>query len=210
MHLHLEKSLPVASGIGGGSADAAAALRLLKDLWGLKTESASLARIGLELGADVPMCLLQRPLIARGIGERLAPVEIGFPLELVIVNPRVPVSTPMVFKALERRENPPLPSADNWTDLESLVSWLAETRNDLEPPAASAVPEIRHSIDALRKADALFARMSGSGASCFGIFEDRLSAEAAARGIQDANPGWFVAATATLAQNLAAIDLARG
>ncbi|MEQ8738429.1 MAG: 4-(cytidine 5'-diphospho)-2-C-methyl-D-erythritol kinase [Hoeflea sp.] len=198
VHLHLEKALPVASGIGGGAADAAAALRLLASLWGLEADSAALARIGLQLGADVPMCLLQRPLIASGIGERLAPVEIGFPLELVIVNPRVPVSTPVVFKALQRRYNPPLPSANTWTDLESLLFWLAETRNDLEPAAASAVPEIRHSIDALRKADALFARMSGSGASCFGIFENRLAAEAAATAIQQDSPGWFVAATATL------------
>lgn len=198
VHLHLEKALPVASGIGGGSADAAATLRLLADLWGLEIDSATLATIGLELGADVPMCMLQRPLIARGIGERLVPVEIAFPLDLVIVNPRVPVSTPVVFKALQRRDNPPLPLAGNWTDLESLLSWLGETRNDLEPAASSAVAEIGHSLDALRDTGALFARMSGSGASCFGIFEDRLTAEAAASSVQKANPGWFVAATATL------------
>lgn len=206
VHLTLEKYLPVASGIGGGSADAAAALRVLAGLWGLETDGATLAAIGLELGADVPMCLLQRPLIARGIGERLAPVEIGFPLHLVIVNPRVPVSTPAVFKALQRRDNLPLPSATNWTDLGSLLSWLGETRNDMEPAASSMVAEIRHSIDALHEAGALFARMSGSGASCFGIFEDRLSAEAAASAIRQDKPGWFVAATTTLAQNAAAMD----
>ncbi|MEQ8481695.1 MAG: 4-(cytidine 5'-diphospho)-2-C-methyl-D-erythritol kinase [Hoeflea sp.] len=198
VHLTLEKGLPVASGIGGGSADAAAALRLLNDFWGLATDSAALATIGLELGADVPMCLLQRPLIARGIGEHLSPVEIGFPLNLVIINPRVPVSTPVVFKALKRRDNPPLPAAKNWTDLESLLSWLAETRNDLEPAASYSVAEIGRGIDALRDTGALFARMSGSGASCFGIFEDRLSAEAAASAILESNPGWFATATATL------------
>ncbi|WP_420408537.1 4-(cytidine 5'-diphospho)-2-C-methyl-D-erythritol kinase [Hoeflea sp.] len=198
VHLHLEKRLPVASGMGGGSADAAAALRLLSTLWGLETDNATLNSIGLELGADVPMCLSRRPLIARGIGERLTPVEIGFPLDLVIVNPRVPVSTPVVFKGLQRRDNPPLPSTGNWGNMDRLLSWLGETRNDLEPPALSAVAEIQDCIDALRDTGARFARMSGSGASCFGIFEDQRSAEAAARAIQDSNPGWFVAATATL------------
>lgn len=200
VRLHLDKRLPVASGIGGGSADAAAALKLLARLWGYQPAPEKLAAIALELGADVPMCLASRPLIASGIGESLNPVELGFVLDLVIINPRIGVSTPVVFSALESRTNPSLPAPEGLSDRTRFINWLTQTRNDLEPPACAKVPAIADCLLSLRDVGALFARMSGSGASCFGIFENAAAAEAAAIAVRKAQPGWFVEATHTLPQ----------
>lgn len=196
--IRLDKRLPVASGIGGGSADAAATLKALCALWNYDPGQETLSRIALALGADVPMCLQGRPLIARGIGETLAPVELGFALDLVIVNPRIGVSTPKVFSALESRDNPPLPDPEGVGDRDRFLEWLAGTRNDLEPPAQEMVPEIGQCLSALRLAGAQFARMSGSGASCFGVFADAEAASFAAAKMQADKPGWFIAATRTI------------
>lgn len=195
--IRLEKRLPVASGIGGGSADAAATLKLLCQLWDYHPESQHLSQIALRLGADVPMCLNGHPLIARGIGEKLEPVELGFRLDMVIINPRIGVSTPAVFSALHSRHNSPLPSPDQFTDRGGLLDWLSRTRNDLEQPAQALAPEILACLKALRKSGALFARMSGSGASCFGIYKDTEAALEAANQIRQKMPGWFIAATQT-------------
>lgn len=200
VRLHLDKRLPVASGIGGGSADAAAALKLLARLWRYQPSPEKLAAIALELGADVPMCLASRPLIASGIGESLNPVELGFVLDLVIINPRIGVSTPVVFSALESRTNPQLPAPEGLSDRTRFINWLTQTRNDLEPPACAKVPAIADCLLSLRDVGALFARMSGSGASCFGIFENAAAAEAAAIAVRKAQPGWFVEATHTMLQ----------
>ncbi|VVT21517.1 4-(cytidine 5'-diphospho)-2-C-methyl-D-erythritol kinase [Hoeflea sp. EC-HK425] len=194
----LDKRLPVASGIGGGSADAAAALKLLCQHWDYHPGAETLSRIALDLGADVPMCLDGRPLIARGIGEALTPVELGFPLDMVIVNPRVGVSTPKVFQALECRENPPLPQPQGLGDREQFIAWLRQARNDLQPAAQRMVPEISQCLSALGTAGARMARMSGSGASCFGLFADAAEALAAAQKLKQDQPDWFIAATRTL------------
>ncbi len=195
----LTKNIPVMSGVGGGSSDAAAALRALARLWGVEPDAAGLAAIGLSLGADVPMCLAARPLLARGIGEALEPLD-PFPvLPMVLVNPRIRVATPHVFAALEARDNPPLPPLPASLDLAKLHDWLDHTRNDLMPAAMALEPSIADVLDALWNKRALFARMSGSGATCFGLFADT---EAAARGaiaIARARPGWFVTATRTTA-----------
>jgi 4-diphosphocytidyl-2-C-methyl-D-erythritol kinase len=196
--IRLDKRLPVASGIGGGSADAAATLKALCALWGYDPGREILSRIALALGADVPMCLEGRPLIARGIGETLVPVELGFALDLVIVNPRIGVSTPKVFAALESRDNPPLPGPEGTGDRNQFLTWLAETRNDLQPPAQSMVPEIDHCLSALHLAGAQFARMSGSGASCFGVFANAEAAGLAAGKLRADRPDWFIAATRTI------------
>lgn len=197
--IKLEKNLPVASGVGGGSTDAAATLKALARLWKLDTDHIALARIGLSLGADLPMCLEARPLIARGIGDELLTVA-GFPvLALVLVNPGVAVSTPDVFKALAGRDNEALPSLPGRLDFHAVRNWLETTRNDLETPARSIEPAVGRALEALKRADAAFVRMSGSGATCFGLFAD---ADAAARGavaIARARPGWFVTATRTTA-----------
>jgi 4-diphosphocytidyl-2-C-methyl-D-erythritol kinase len=194
----LEKRLPVASGIGGGSADAAAALKLLCQHWDYHPGAETLSRIALDLGADVPMCLDGRPLIARGIGEALTPVELGFSLDMVIVNPRVGVSTPKVFHALECRENPPLPQPQGLGEREQFIAWLRQARNDLQPAAQRMVPDISRCLSALEKAGTRMARMSGSGASCFGLFADAAEALAAAEKLKQDQPDWFIAATRTL------------
>lgn len=193
----LEKNLPVASGIGGGSSDAAAALRLLARIWGLDIDAAELAEIALSLGADVPMCLAAQPLMARGIGENVEPLPAVPSLGLVLVNPGVPVSTPQVFSALRRRENEPLPALPARIDFHSLRNWLEATRNDLEAPAREIQPAVADALRALKRADAGFARMSGSGATCFGLYETGNVAKRAAAAIRARHPDWFVAATRT-------------
>lgn len=170
--LRLEKHLPVASGVGGGSSDAAATLRLLDRLWGLDLGREGLAALALPLGADVPMCVRGEPLRARGIGEEIETLAPLPPFRLELANPGVPVSTPAVFRALASRDNPPLPPLpDRFADLSALVDWLGATRNDLEAAAIAIAPSIADTLAAMRaRPGCLFARMSGSGATCFGIF----------------------------------------
>ncbi|WP_292136679.1 4-(cytidine 5'-diphospho)-2-C-methyl-D-erythritol kinase, partial [Mesorhizobium sp.] len=169
--IRLEKNLPVASGVGGGSSDAATVLRGLVETWGLDIDGAELARIGLSLGADVPMCLAARPLVARGIGDELSMVPDFSALGLVLVNPGMPVSTAEVFAALSRRDNEALPPLPRSIDFHSLRNWLEITRNDLEPAALAMQPAIGRALSWLNKAGSGFSRMSGSGATCFGLFE---------------------------------------
>ncbi len=193
--IQLEKNLPVASGIGGGSSDAAATLRALNALWNLAVSPGDLARISLGLGADLPMCLAGRPLIARGIGDRIDLLA-DFPsLHLVLVNPGVPVATPDVFKSLASRDNPGLPPLPARASAAAVIEWLNETRNDLEAPARTLAPEIGDALSALGQAGSRFARMSGSGATCFGLFDDAARAVEAADQIHRRHPNWFVAAT---------------
>ncbi|GLS81730.1 4-diphosphocytidyl-2-C-methyl-D-erythritol kinase [Paracoccus marinus] len=184
----LYKALPVASGIGGGSADAAAVLRAL----GRRPAAPE------ALGADVPVCLASVPARMRGLGEIVDPLP-GVPaLHLVLVNPRVPVSTPEVFRALRRRDNPGLPDLPAGGDAALLVEWLKATRNDLQPPAIGLAPVIADALAALVDAGAALARMSGSGATCFGIFPDAAAALRAAQSIAAVRPGWWIADTRTL------------
>jgi 4-diphosphocytidyl-2-C-methyl-D-erythritol kinase len=191
----LDKRLPVAAGIGGGSADAAAALRGLRRLWGLPLGDAALGELGLGLGADVPVCLRGAPTRMRGIGERLEPLPGLPPLDLVLVNPRRPLATAAVFRALRlerfsRRAEDPWPAPGR----EALVARLARSRNDLEAPATALLPAIGEAL-ALLAADpaCALARMSGSGPTCFGIFPDAAAAQAAAARIATVRPGWWVA-----------------
>lgn len=195
VRIRLEKNLPVASGVGGGSSDAAAALKALARLWNLPEETGTLAQLALPLGADVPMCLHARPLVARGIGEEIAPVDAMPALALVLAHPGAAVSTPDIFRRLERRDNPPLPPLPGARDAKNLVEWLRGCRNDLEAPALAAQPVIGAVLRALRASGAGLARMSGSGATCFGIFSSLEEAGAAAAAIRAAQPGWFVTAT---------------
>jgi len=194
--LDLDKALPIASGIGGGSSDAAAALRLLNRLWRLDLPVERLADLALPLGADVPMCVLGRPARARGIGEVIEPVA-GLPaLDLVLVNPGVAVATPAVFRTLDRRDNPGLPDLPaRFGDAADLVDRLAAMRNDLEAAAIGLAPAIGESLARLRAAPGCrLARMSGSGATCFAAFAEAREAEAAAAAIATARPDWWVAA----------------
>ncbi len=194
----LEKNLPVASGIGGGSSDAAATLRALMRLRQVEIDPENLARQALTLGADLPMCLGARTLVARGIGEDITFVPSLPPLALVLVNPGVAVSTPAIFRALARSQNAPLPPLSGVSDFASLVAWLAATRNDLETPAASLVPAIGDVLFALATNGAAVARMSGSGATCFGVFSSDDAATAAADALARSYPSWYVKATRTI------------
>ena len=196
--IRLEKNLPVASGVGGGSSDAAAVLRGLVRTWGLDIGEAELARIGLTLGADVPMCLSAKPLVARGVGDELSQVP-DFPaLALVLVNPGVAVSTPDVFNALQKRDNEGLPPLPRGFDFHSMRNWLEMTRNDLEAPAQAIQPPIGRALSLLNRAGSGFSRMSGSGATCFGLFETGNVAKRAAAEIRGRHPDWFVAATRSM------------
>lgn len=198
VHLRLVKRLPVASGIGGGSADAAATLLALCDVWKAKPEAAALDRIALSLGADVPMCLRSVPLIARGIGEGIVFTPGIASVPLVLVNPGVSVSTPEIFRLLQSRDNPPLTPLPRQADATALALWVKANRNDLTAPALQAAPAIADSLAALEATGALAAGMSGSGATTFGIHASLEAAESAAADIAARHPGWFVAATQTI------------
>lgn len=193
--LRLDKRLPVASGIGGGSADAAAALRLAMRLWGRTPDATGLAALALGLGADVPVCLSSAPAMMRGQGEVLEPAPPFPAFWLVLANPLRAVPTAEVFAGLERRDNPPAdrPPA-RFDDLGLLVAWLARQRNDLEAPARAFAPVVGAVLGALRWTQGcLLARMSGSGATCFGMFASERDALRAAQAIRARQPDWWVA-----------------
>jgi 4-diphosphocytidyl-2-C-methyl-D-erythritol kinase len=259
--ISLEKNLPPASGIGGGSSDAAASLKGLAGLWG--PHRISLEKIGLSLGADVPMCLSPSPALVSGIGEKVGRLPSFPPLFIMLVNPGVEVSTPAVFSRLKtknnaglgwpvsgdrsvisskdtptpglfpqgtgelcvgaaRRQNPTVLAEGSETaspapplapssggdgggsdgprkSREALYTWLGETRNDLQAPALELAPVIGTTLEALRATQARFVRMSGSGATCFGLYDTKEGAEAAAAEIRRVQPRWFVVATETFA-----------
>ncbi len=177
----LEKHLPVASGIGGGSADAAAALRVLDALWGAAIGAEGLRQIAAGLGADVPVCVESRPMRMRGVGEVLDPVPPLPPFGLLLANPRLALATPAVFKARAPGFSPPIAYPEAWRDAAALAEWLRPLGNDLEAAAVSLCPPIAEVLAAIAATPGcLLARMSGSGATCFGIFATPAAAEAAA------------------------------
>lgn len=182
--LTLDKRIPVAAGLGGGSADAAATLRLLNRLWELD-HSDGLGVIAAGLGSDVPACLVSRTRLGRGRGERLEPVDLataGWPA--LLVNPRVAVPTAAVFAAWDGLDRGALrPEA-----------WLA-ARNDLEPPARAVAPVIGDVLAALAATAPRVSRLSGSGATCFALYEEAEQAAAAAATLRAAKPGWWIAIT---------------
>lgn len=182
--LTLDKRLPVAAGLGGGSADAAAALRLLARFWRLDAPEPALLAIAASLGADVPACLLSRTMRGEGRGERLRPVGLrvaGRPV--LLVNPGLALSTADVFRRWSPPGSGPLP--------EDLLTG----KNDLEGPAVSLAPAIGEVLERLRTAGATRARMSGSGATCFALFEDEAVRDRVAAAIGAERPGWWRLAT---------------
>ncbi|HLP69120.1 MAG TPA: 4-(cytidine 5'-diphospho)-2-C-methyl-D-erythritol kinase [Rhizobium sp.] len=199
VEITLEKNLPIASGIGGGSADAAATLRGLLRLWNADLPASELATIALRLGADVPMCLAARPLRASGIGEAITPITTMPSFAMVLANPLKAVSTPEVFRRLEKKDNPPISSPPPVADREAWVAWLSTLRNDLEAPARALLPEIGRVCDMLAESGADLVRMSGSGATCFGLYGDYVAAEAAVLHLSRQEPHWYFQATRTIA-----------
>lgn len=198
----LDKVLPVAAGIGGGSADAAAALRLLSQLNGLALDDSRLIEVARLTGADVPVCVDSRGCVMTGVGERLQPLKLP-KMPCVMVNPGVPVATKDVFAALGLRKGELRVSAGDvllqkpWPDAEaSLEDWveaLAASSNDLEAPALRVQPVIGEVISALNATNgAWLSRMSGSGATCFAIYENTADAGRAAEKLGREHPGWWV------------------
>ena len=196
----LDKQLPVAAGLGGGSSDAAAALRLLAQSNDLSLQDARLHAAAQVTGADVPVCLEPTARLMRGIGEILSgPIHLP-EIAAVLVNPGVAVATKDVFAALQAPALTGPPEPDEFiaidADAASLVPMLAGRRNDLQTPAIRIQPVIADVLRALeRSANCLLARMSGSGATCFGLFGSNGTAEEAARKMQAAHPAWWVRAT---------------
>lgn len=189
--IRLDKRLPIAAGLGGGSADAAATLRLLNRLWRLDWPHDRLAAIGASLGADVAACVHSRTLRGEGRGESLAPIDdaglAGTPV--LLVNPRVAVPTPAVFARWDGVDRGPLAVGDP-------VAAAASGRNDLEPAALGLAPVIGEVLDALASVKgAQLVRMSGSGATCFALLANEHAATAGAEAIAAAHPDWWVAAT---------------
>ncbi|MGB7317325.1 MAG: 4-(cytidine 5'-diphospho)-2-C-methyl-D-erythritol kinase [Planktotalea sp.] len=186
--IHLTKHLPNAAGLGGGSADAAATLLALGELW-----DEPLPDDLLKLGADVPVCIAPLALRMRGVGEELSIIPPLPDLWAVLVNPGVPLETPPVFKALQQKENPPMGQVPDCTNAAEFAEWCAAQRNDLQAPAIALAPVIKDVLEALEPS--LLARMSGSGASCFGLCASAQDAEKLAAKIRAAHPQWWIAAT---------------
>jgi 4-diphosphocytidyl-2-C-methyl-D-erythritol kinase len=194
--IRLTKTLPVASGIGGGSADAAATLRVLTGLWNIAPEAAAIDRLALGLGADVPVCAHGQASFIGGVGEEIAaagPLPEAF---LLLVNPGIATPTPAVFKARQgdfsstgRWQRPP-------ADVRALAEELQLRRNDLTEAAITVTPAIREVLAAIADTqDCLLARLSGSGATCFGLYSSKAAAHAAQDRVLAVHPQWWVAAT---------------
>ena len=180
--LRLRKRIPVAAGLGGGSADAAAVLRLLIELWRVALPVEELFDLAAFLGADVPMCLAGRAALVSGVGERLAPAPPLPPCAILLVNPGIPLPTPQVF-AQRQGTFSQARAVRRWTDVASFAATLAEHGNDLTDAAVALRPEIGSVLACLRATEGvLHAAMSGSGATCFALYESsRLAQRAAAR-----------------------------
>ncbi len=193
----LTKNLPVASGIGGGSADAAAALRGLDRLWGLNSSQQQLLKLAAELGSDVPVCLLSKTCWVEGRGEILSQLPSLPRMPAVLVNPGVAVSTPAVFGMLNARSgtgrNKPAKALESLWDV---IGYLGDAGNDLEAPACELAPVIQDVLNAFdREPGCALAAMSGSGATCFALFHDPDFARGAASRIAQDHPEWWVSLT---------------
>lgn len=198
--ISLAKQLPIASGIGGGSSDAAATMLALNQFWQLGLTLPQLCEIGLALGADVPMCLhgaaIGSPLVARGIGEELSLPQNLPALPIVLINDGTALATPDVFRALKKRDNAAL-TIPAGGDIARLCAQLQATRNDLFAAAQDLAPHLAQRMALLQSHQPLFAQMSGSGATCFALFADQDKARQAAAAIRSRHPDWFVVASET-------------
>ncbi|MBY0406878.1 MAG: 4-(cytidine 5'-diphospho)-2-C-methyl-D-erythritol kinase, partial [Rickettsiales bacterium] len=194
-HIALSKYIPVGAGLGGGSADAAATLRGLADFWQVPVMKKILMELGASLGSDIPACLLNQPGWMTGTGDIMQPVALPQGGFVVLVNPCQPLLTADVFRALQPPYSKSVPQPEGWDSLEGLCQWANQQRNDLEAPAVALMPAIADILAALRATPALLARMSGSGATCFGIYDSQITATQAAQTIKAAHPAWWVQAT---------------
>ena len=196
-HLVLEKTLPIASGIGGGSTDAAAALKALQVLWKKTLPDEKLYALALELGADVPSCLAGKAVQVSGVGEVLTPAPEIPALPVVLVNPNKPVSTPAVFKTRKPVFSKPMPLTQNCADAAEFIGELKKRHNDLQDAACALEPAVAEVLHVLENQPlCLFSAMSGSGGTCFGLFRTPENAANAAEDIAATHPNWWVKQTA--------------
>lgn len=191
----LIKNLPVASGIGGGSSDCAAALRGLSRLWNVTLTNEELCKIGATLGSDVPVCIACRPQFMEGRGEKVTALPPLPELPIVLVNPGVGVPTGKVFGALKQRRGVGLPLPPRFARADDLIAYLKDATNDLEPPAREIAPEISVALEHIEEQGAWLTRMSGSGATCFGLFDSEMAANRAAKSIVSMRSNWWVVPT---------------
>ncbi|WP_336294051.1 4-(cytidine 5'-diphospho)-2-C-methyl-D-erythritol kinase [Bartonella sp. CB169] len=199
----LVKTLPISSGIGGGSGNAAGVISILRQQWNLNCSYEKLAEMSVALGADVPMCLFaleyQQPLFVKGIGQDIVRLKEACPLAIVLVNHGQQIATKAVFKAFEQHDHSSLKiDLEALKTVDSLVETLKETRNDLFFTALKIAPQLAEVLSTLDKCGSLFSRMSGTGATCFGIFKDLQAAQQAALLIKSMHPNWFVRPIMTL------------
>ncbi len=198
--IHLDKHLPMAAGLGGGSSDAAATLRGLVQLWQVEIDDQALRDLGQELGADLPVCIYARSARMRGIGERLDPMR-GLPeLPLLLANARCAVATREVFARLDFEPAPSFRAAlPAFPSIVQFTHWLSRYPNELETAAMRIESRIEDTLEVLRALpDCLLARMSGSGATCFGIFEDEAALRRAETELRQLRPDWWIVATQTV------------
>ena len=197
-HITLKKNLPVSSGIGGGSADAAATLKALNVLWGTGLAEGALAALGTRLGADMPVCILSKAARMSGIGEIVREVERLPPLGVLLINPGVPVSTPKVFQ-MHRGDFSPRVDLQTISDAKALCEFLARQQNDLQDLAIEIAPVIQEVLDVLfAELGCRLARLSGSGATCFGLCDNETLAKVSGKAISGSHPGWWVQPTRLL------------
>lgn len=193
VHISLTKNLPLASGLGGGSADAAAAIWGLLEWWEISNQASYLPGLMARLGADIPVCLHCRPTRVRGIGDVLDPVPLLDEIPVILINPGKPCPTAEVFMHYAHDFKEPIPLPDDLEDFSTLVEFLRFQDNDLSRSACEIVPEIKSIIEALQGQDGCaLARLSGAGATCFGLFKSEKDAQKAAREISANNPDWWV------------------
>jgi 4-diphosphocytidyl-2-C-methyl-D-erythritol kinase len=195
--LSLDKRLPIASGLGGGSSDAGAALRLLREALAPDLDDARLEAVAARLGADGAACLWGRPVLAEGRGERLAPAPQLPPIDAVLVNAGTPVSTPEVYRRLDADgrfgDVAPPPAPEAFEDARELAAWLTLLRNDLEAPAVAVAPEVGTVLETLAgEPECLLARVSGSGGTCFALCASDIEAESLAERLEALAPQWWV------------------
>lgn len=192
VEITLEKNLPVASGIGGGSSDAAATLKALLKLWKCGVAQEDLNKIALALGADVPSCLAAEAVQVSGIGEVLTPAPELPPMRLLLVNPNRPVSTPAVFKARDPVFSDPAPFTEKMTDFDAFITELKKRHNDLSDAACRLEPAVFEVLRALNAVPSCrLARMSGSGGTCFGVFETDRDASSCCCEMREKHPDWW-------------------
>jgi 4-diphosphocytidyl-2-C-methyl-D-erythritol kinase len=192
----LEKNIPIAAGLGGGSSDAGTAIEQLCRLWKLWSIEDIKNAIAVSLGADVKMCMKPKPSFVTGVGDKVSPVKFGFDMGVVLVNPRQQLLTSDIFKSFEGAFSASKPCPSEFATFASLLSFLSGKYNDLLKPAAKKLPDIESILHALRSTyGCKYASMSGSGATCFGLYENQEQSTQAAHAIAAAFPSWWVQGT---------------